>query len=184
MLLDSLGALSSLAATYFFVRVSSKAWLISLLAIAINGFLYWQKGIYADTGLQGLYFIMTCYGWLRWEGNTKCLIIRSLSYRQWFILGGILLALFAVIDTLLIKFTPSTIPSLDALTSTLSIVAEALMCYKIIATWLLWLVTDLLYAYLYAQKALPVHVAVMLIYTTMAMAGFYSWRRKAKITVC
>ena len=57
LFLDCFGTLASLLATYYFIRLNKLAWLVSLAAIGLNGVLYWQKGIYADTALEGIYFL-------------------------------------------------------------------------------------------------------------------------------
>jgi nicotinamide mononucleotide transporter len=183
MFLDLLGAILSLLATYYFIRINSKAWGISLLAIMMNGWLYWQKGIYADTVLESFYFLSTCYGWYLWRRvlvqNTAPSIIH-ISLRQCGIVLSLGLIIFVFVAWLLTAFTDSNVVFLDALTTSISLLAQALMCYKMILTWLLWLVTDALYVYMYLHKKLPFHSLLMLIYTGMAIVGYRNWRRKLR----
>lgn len=175
-MLDTIGALASLLSTYYFIRLNSKAWFVSLIATALNGWLYWQKGIYADMVLESFYFFTTCYGWLLWrERETTTEPITQLPLKQWAFLALGIVTLFYVIKTLLLSFTHSTVPQLDALTTALSVAAQWLMCHKVIATWVLWFITDVIYGYLYWHKQLPMHTMLMLIYTGMAIAGYYSW---------
>nr|WP_081726626.1 nicotinamide mononucleotide transporter [Legionella oakridgensis] len=56
MFYDLIGAIASLLSTYYFIRQNNKAWAIALLATALNGWLYWQTGIYADMCLESFYF--------------------------------------------------------------------------------------------------------------------------------
>ncbi|WP_115302019.1 nicotinamide riboside transporter PnuC [Legionella beliardensis] len=177
MFLDIVGALTSFLATYYFIRLNSRGWLISLVATSLNGWLYWQKGIYSDMLLESFYFITTCYGWLQWQRpitstNKPILVLKE---KQWFTLGIAILALFMIIFFILTAFTNSNVAALDALTTALSLAGQWLMCHKIITTWLIWFITDALYAYLYLQKHIPFHVLLMLIYTIMASYGYFSW---------
>ncbi|ASQ45471.1 nicotinamide riboside transporter PnuC [Legionella clemsonensis] len=180
MLLDIVGTVASLLATYYFIQISNKAWPVSLLATLINGLLYWQKGIYADMALESFYFFSTCYGWYLWRSSnprtTK--IITKLSTTQWLVLTAVTFALFLFIANLLKTFTRSDIAILDSLTTSLSLAAQWLMCYKLIATWILWFLTDAVYSYLYFQKQLPFHSLLMLVYTIMAIAGYRSWAKR------
>ncbi|RMX15574.1 nicotinamide riboside transporter PnuC [Legionella jordanis] len=180
MLLDVFGALLSLVATYYFIRISSKAWTASLLAIILNMYLYWQKGIYADSLLEGFYFFSTCYGLYRWvrEGNQQSKTVVSLSLKQNIFLVMATSLIFLLIALFLMGFTQSDVVILDALTTALSLVAQGLMCYKIIQTWLLWLITDSLYAYMYLKKDILFHSGLMLLYTIMAIVGYYSWKKQ------
>jgi nicotinamide mononucleotide transporter len=81
---------------------------------------------------------------------------------------------------LLETFTHSTVALLDAATTSLSLVAQWLMCHKIIITWVLWFITDVLYAAMYLSKNLPFHSILMIIYTGMAIAGYLVWARRYK----
>lgn len=179
-MLDSIGALASLLSTYYFIRLNSKAWVFSLAATCLNGWLYWQKGIYADMLLESFYFITTCYGWLLWRqpvSITQSCVTR-LSFKQWILLALSTSLLFIIIKTLLLSFTHSSVANLDALTTALSLVAQWLMCRKVIATWALWFITDVIYVYLYWHKQIPIHALLMLVYTGMAILGYYNWLRQ------
>ncbi len=179
MLLDSAGTLASLLSTYYFIRLDNKAWTASLLAICLNGWLYWKKGIYADMVLESFYFFSTCYGWYLWYKpiKPKTQIIK-LSKKQSLLIGFFILALYILIVNLLTTFTDSNVAVLDALTTALSLAAQGLMCYKAIATWMLWFITDAIYAYMYLHKQLPFHSLLMLIYTLLAVVGYFKWAKQ------
>ena len=181
MLLDILGAATSLLSTYLFIRLNKAAWVVSLFATLMNGWLYWQKGIYADTLLEVFYFLTTCYGWLLWRKPTAQVNssgISRLSKSQWYLLVAVIFTFFFIIANLLKQFTSTNVANLDALTTALSLVAEWLMCHKSIATWILWFITDAIYAYLYYIKQLPFHTLLMIIYTGMAISGYWIWNKK------
>ncbi|KTC84141.1 nicotinamide riboside transporter PnuC [Legionella brunensis] len=183
MFLDILGTVTSLLATYYFIQLNNKAWLSSLFATLANSWLYWQKGIYADMLLESFYFLSTCYGWYLWRTSTQkeVIIIGKLSIKQWFVLLGLIAGLFVLIVNLLVTFTHSDIALLDALTTSLSLGAQWLMCYKIIATWILWFITDAIYAFMYIQKEIPFHSLLMVVYTLMAIIGYRTWAKQRGI---
>ena len=87
---------------------------------------------------------------------------------------------FITIHYLLSTLTHSTVAILDAATTSLSLVAQWLMCHKIIATWILWFITDALYATMYLSKSLPFHSILMIVYTGMAITGYLVWARQYK----
>lgn len=185
MLFDLFGAFFSLLATYYFIKINKLAWLITLLATILNGYLYWNKGIYADMLLESFYFLSACYGWYLW--NTKKLkaerpIIYNLSIKQWLLVFGFAASLYIIFSYLLKSYTGSDVVELDALTTALSLTAQALMTYKIIFTWILWLITDLLYAYLYFYKEIPFHAGLMILYLSMAIIGYVSWIKKRSLS--
>lgn len=179
MFYDLVGGLASLLSTYLFIRVDRKAWPIGLIATCINGFLYWQKGIYGDMFLEIFYFFSLGYGWQQWTSlqQEETSQIKHLSLKQWLYLGLFSVLMTVGVYLLLSRLSPSTVPKTDALTTSLSLIAQWLMCRQYIATWLLWLITDALYAGLYWSKGLVFHTILMLTYTGMAIAGFLQWRR-------
>lgn len=179
---DALGALFSLLATYYFIRVDSKAWMFSLAASAINSWLYLQSGIFADMCLEGFYFFSTCYGLYRWTSSSqKQLFLSSFTSKHWIfaMLSGTLL--YVLIYYILANFTSSKLPHMDALTTALSLIAQLLMCYKVIFTWILWFITDALYSAIYLRKQLPFHSVLMLIYMVMAVIGYVHWMKRSKV---
>lgn len=178
MLLDVLGAILSLLSTYYFIRLDSKAWVVTLIATCLNSFLYWQKGIYADMLLESFYFFSTCYGLYLWRSSKQLGVIRKLTPKQGYLLLTSVIGSFVLISTLLATFTQSNVVVLDALTTSLSLAAQWLMCHKALATWIFWFFTDAIYAYMYLHKQLPFHCLLMLLYTGMAVIGYITWARQ------
>lgn len=179
MIFDFLGAIFSLISTYYFIQLNQKAWFVSIVATVLNGWLYWQKGIYADMALEGFYFLSTCYGLYLWQKPQQDFdkMISTLSWKQGLLLVPCTLIFFFIIVGLLVTFTHSQIAYLDALTTTLSLIAQWLMCHKIITTWVFWFFTDSLYAYIYLTKQLPFHTLLMLIYTLFSLLGYLRWTK-------
>lgn len=179
MWLDFFGAITSLIATLLFVYANRYAWLMTCLAAGVNGVLYFQQGIYADTLLELAYFVMSAYGWIAWKNpsDKPALPVQNLSLQQVLQSIGISTALFILLYFLLTQYTPSKVPGLDAITVALSLTAQGLMCRKYIEAWFFWWITDLLYTGLYSIKHLPFHVALMLIYTSLAVQGYLRWKQ-------
>jgi len=177
--LDFVGASLSLISTYYFTQARRLAWLVSLFAITLNTILYWQKGIYGHLLLEGIYFISMIYGWYQWSGTrTKdSRPIRYLSFKElgYYVLGAIIGT--AAIGHTLSTFTDSTIPYWDASTTVLCLIAQWLLCTKVIHCWILWFVVDAMVALLQFYKGLPFHSAVHWLYLIMAVVGYVKWRK-------
>lgn len=185
MFFDFTGALVSFLSTYFFIRLNPNAWLLGILATLINGGLYWYKGIYADMALELIYFLSMVYGWALWQPkktkkNNPIMRLQHLPPFMWFMLGTTLCCVYISIHYLLSAYTDSTVATLDAITTSLSLVAQWLMCHKIIVTWILWFFADALYAWMYWGKHLPFHTVLMLVYTGMAIIGYFYWARQSQ----
>lgn len=178
--LDFVGASLSLISTYYFTQACRKAWLISLLAITLNTILYWQKGVYGHLLLEGIYFISMIYGWYQWsENHTKedRTLIRYLSLNEMLCYVAMAITGIVLMAQGLIAYTDSTIPYWDASTTILCLIAQWLLCRKVIHCWILWFVVDAMVALLQFYKGMPFHSAVHWLYLIMAVVGYYRWRQ-------
>jgi nicotinamide mononucleotide transporter len=180
MILDALGAGCDLLSTWYFIRLNIKAWPIGLFATILNGCLYWQAGLFADTLLSCFYLFSFCYGWYAWNKpqNTSPYSSQPFSAIQWTMLFLGWLVLFSLLFIMLKTMTTSNVPILDSLTTSMSLYAQWLMGRKMIVTWILWFFVDVLYMFLYLNKALYYHVLLMLVYTGLAVIGYMHWRQE------
>lgn len=175
--LDFTGACLSLTSTYYFTQAKRLAWLIGLIAIILNTFLYWNKGIYAQTLLELTYFMSMIYGWFKWSSHSaSSLRIRSLRLTEGWLYAVVGSLAFVLLSQYLIAYTDSTIPYWDAICTVLSLVAQWMLCLKILQCWIIWFVVDALIAGLQFYKGIPFHSALHWIYLGMAVWGYWRWR--------
>ena len=180
-ILDIIGAVGAFLATVAYIKISLWAWPISLVAIFTDIFLYYQKGIYGDMALQLIYLTFTLYGWYQWKfggKEHKGLHIKSITIKQALLLIIISICSICIIFYILRSYTDSQIPFLDAATTVLSLIAQWMVCRKIIENWALWLIIDSMYFGIYYYKNIPIHAALQIIYFAMAIIGFWNWRKK------
>ncbi len=179
-LLDFTGAGLSLASTYYFTQVKRLAWLVGLGAILLNSVLYWQKGIYGHLFLEIVYSFSMIYGWFQWSsgrGISPERKIRALTFHEGFIYGLLALVLIWIFGLVLSNLTDSSIPFWDATSTVLSLLAQWMLCLKIIHCWILWFIVDVMIACIQYYKGIPCHSVVHWIYLGMAVVGYYRWKK-------
>jgi len=177
--LDPVGAGFSLICTYYFTTARRLAWLLGMIAIVLNVILYWQKGIYGSLVLEAVYFVSMIYGWYEWShGATRQeRPIRYLTAKE--IFGLLPIALLGITASIIAlkAFTDSDVAYLDGTTTALSLLAQWLLCLKIIHCWILWFVVDALMACLQLHKGLTFHSAIYWLYLILAVTGYFRWRK-------
>jgi len=180
--LDPVGAGLSLICTYYFTQARRLAWLIGMVAIALNSILYWQKGIYGSVMLEGVYFLTMIYGLFSWSSSRKTLTHRDIRFLSISQLGKlILLAVVSVIVlSFMLKKSGSDIPYWDALTTTLALIAQGLLCLKYIHCWILWFIVDAMMACMQLYKGIPFHSAIHWMYLLFAVMGYLRWHKIVK----
>ena len=180
-LLDLSGSVLAFTSTVFYVRINPLAWPVGLLAILIDISLYFKKGLFGDTCLNGVYFILTLYGWYRWKFGGKSrseLPISSINKKL--ALKLLLIASIGIYAAFFIlsRYTNSKVPLWDATTTILSLIAEWMICNKIIQNWILWFLVDSMYVGLYFYKGIPIHGTLNIIYLFMAVSGYLKWKKE------
>ena len=169
------------------VRASIWMWLVGFVMQVLGIVLYYQKGLYADCGMEFYYLAMTVYGFFCWRfGRTKAtkgeLPITHFPRRliaPW-LLG--LAALWGGIYWLLVTFTDSTVPLADSFTTALSVLGIWALAHKYVEQWLFWIAVDVVSCYLYFLKDIPFKGSLYGLYVLIAVAGFVRWNRQAAIS--
>lgn len=146
--------------------------------------------MYAGMGLQFYYVIISCYGWWSWKHGdqagsvTQTLRISKATNPLWIKLFLLNLGLTAIIYYILGKYTDSPVPFGDALTTSLSILATWMLARKKLEHWLIWIFVDLISISLYLYQELYSTVFLFLIYTVMAVIGYYEWQKEPEEVLC
>ena len=173
-------------------KASIWMWFVGFLMQAMGIVLYYQKGLYADCGMEFYYLAMTMYGWWRWVTPSKPsrgeasvspseddrVIIRHFPRHlilPWIALIGLI---WAVIYWLLVTFTNSTVPLADSFTTALSIVGIWALAHKYLEQWFIWMAVDVVTCVLYFYKDIPFKASLYALYVVIAIAGYFNWKRQ------
>lgn len=94
-------------------------------------------------------------------------------------LGFFLLA-WAATYYVLVSYTNSTVPLLDAFTNALSFVGLWALARKYVEQWLFWIAVDVVCCYLYVVKGIPFKAGLYGLYVVIAVMGYIKWKGLAK----
>ena len=186
--LDITTTILGLAYIVFEYKASLWMWVVGFLMQTLGIVLYYQKGLYADCGMEFYYLSMTVYGYWRWihsspklgevrRGMNETLPIRHFPKRlilPWILLIG---TIWAVIYWLLVTFTNSNVPLADSFTTALSIVGIWALAHKYLEQWFIWIAVDVVTCVLYFYKDIPFKASLYALYVIIAIAGYFKWRR-------
>lgn len=94
-------------------------------------------------------------------------------------LGFFLLA-WAATYYVLVAYTNSTVPLLDAFTNAISFVGLWALARKYVEQWLFWIAVDVVCCYLYVVKGIPFKAGLYGLYVVIAVMGYRKWKGLAK----
>ena len=178
--LDIVTTVLGLAYILLEYRASVWMWAVGFAMQALGIVLYYQKGLYADCGMEFYYLAMTVYGYWKWihgSAAKKMLPIRHFPRRlvlPWLL---IIAAVWATIYWLLVTFTNSNVPLADSFTTALSIVGIWALAHKYLEQWFIWIAVDVVTSVLYFYKDIPFKASLYALYVIIAFFGYLKWRK-------
>jgi nicotinamide mononucleotide transporter len=185
--LDITTTLLGLAYILLEYKASIWLWLIGFVMQALDIILYYDKGLYADCGMEFYYIAMTVYGFTTWKWghkhNQKTDEELPIShFKKSLILPWTLatLAIWGLIYWLLVSYTDSRVPLADSFTTALSFVGIWALARKYLEQWLVWIAVDVVTCLLYFYKDIPFKASLYALYVGIAVFGYVKWRKMMK----
>ena len=177
---EILAVVFGIISVYLSTREHIWSWPTALVNVALYFIVFLEAKLYADMGLQVIYFALSLYGWYEWlyggENRTELhvsRVTRSLGLRL--LLIG--LASAALLGTMLARFTDASLPYLDSATTSTSLVAQWMMTRKILENWAVWVVVDVVYVGMFIFKKLYLTAGLYAVFLVLAVMGFIQWKR-------
>lgn len=144
--------------------------------------LFLQGRLFADMGLQVVYFGLGIYGWLHWilggENRTALKISRTTRTEWVALMATMPLATWGLREVLLA--VNGAAPFWDSLTTVLSLAAQYLLCRKRIENWFFWIAADVIYVPLYLSRHLPLTAVLYAVFLAMCLVGVWEWKRSMR----
>ena len=178
--LDIVTTILGLAYILLEYKASLWMWLVGFLMQALGIVLYYQKGLYADCGMEFYYLSMTVYGYWKWVHGSvtkQALPIRHFPSKLVLPWTLLILGIWGIIDWLLVTFTNSNVPLADSFTTALSIVGIWALAHKYLEQWFIWIAVDVVTCGLYFYKDIPFKASLYGLYVIIAILGWFKWRQ-------
>jgi nicotinamide mononucleotide transporter len=177
-LTELLGFLTGVVNVWLLARQVVWNWPVGIANNLLYLAVFLHSGLYGDAGLQLIYAALGIYGWWHWShpahGTTALPVTRTPpSTWMWLIpataIGAVFLSIF------LARFTDSTVPRWDALTTALSLAATYGQTKKLLESWWIWILADTVYIPLYIYKSLWLTSALYAIFMVLCVVGLRAW---------
>jgi nicotinamide mononucleotide transporter len=181
--IEIVGVTTGLVYIFLSIKQNIWCWLFGIISSALYLFVFFNSKIYADMLLQAYYVIMGVYGWIHWAGadrldkKTQVPVLR-LNLKEAMGLLTVTIVLFVGIALFLIYFTDSTIPWIDAFTTSLSFTATWMLARKILEHWLIWVVVNTVSIALYFYRGLYPTIILFVVLTILAVIGYIEWKKE------
>ncbi|HEK21790.1 MULTISPECIES: nicotinamide riboside transporter PnuC [unclassified Mucilaginibacter] len=179
---EIIAVITGLLCVYLAARNSIWNWPLAIISVSIYIFLFFEKHLYADTGLQFYFLGMNMYGWWYWSHSPaeQKVPFRRVTLKETGLSAAAVVVVTFVLGTVL-QYTPASYPYLDSFLAACSLVAQLFLARKVLENWLLWVFVDVIYVGVYMFKDLHLTALMYAIYALIAAKGYIDWRREWKL---
>jgi len=179
------GAILSLIYLSLSIRQKVSLWFFGIVASLFYILIFFQSKLYADMSLQFYYVFISIYGWIKWNAKKDEsgdeMVTKQLSKSLFLNLLIFSTLIYIVYYLILSQFTDSKVPIIDSLVGAMSVIGTWMLARKMIENWIVWVVVDAICVGLYIYKELYPTAILFIIYTLMAIVGYWEWKKTSLI---
>jgi nicotinamide mononucleotide transporter len=179
---EVLAVFFGLLSVWYSKKVNILVYPTGIVNVLIYVYICYFSGLYADMGINVVYFIMSLYGWYHWTHPRKDKKLPKVAFsttREHLIGLGLTLISFAVLAVVLNNFTDSNVPYVDSFTTAVFITGMWLMALKKVENWIYWIIGDIVSVPLYFYKGLVFTSLQFAVFLIIAVLGYLAWRKQA-----
>ncbi len=161
-------------------------WVIGILTGAACAYSFWVQDLYASMGLNVYYVAISFWGLYQWRkdgaklGSADASVHLSRLSRNTAVFSAVLTVLGTAALIWVLRMLGDQASGLDAAVTILSAVATWWLAKSYPQQWLLWIVADMLSAYLCLRVGMYWMSVLYLCYAASALYGYRYWMNKGK----
>mgnify|MGYP001171436627 CR=1 FL=1 len=196
ILWEIVAASSGILSVFFIAARSIWGYPTGILSTLIYSWLLWQWGLMGDMMINVYYTCMSIYGWISWQHKIQendTVVVRYMSNKD-YVLSSIIFVISFVFTIAVYKFRPlieqigiNAVQNpavhqlvwsdfIDALTTSIFLIAMWLMARRSIEHWTLWITGNIISIPLYIWKGFAITAFQYLIFLILAVYGMNTWK--------
>ena len=179
-LFELIAVVVTLLAVYLTARQVIWCWPLALVSVTMYAWIFYQARLYADMGLQGIYFALSIYGWWAWlhgGSDHSSLRVSNVSTKLRWVLILVGAGSGVALGLTLKLLTDASLPFMDSTLSSFSIVAQWMQTRKLLEAWIVWIAVDVFYVGMFIFKGLYLTAGLYAVFLYVAVVGFRAWKR-------
>ncbi len=177
-LVEWIGAAAGLACVWLVARANIWNWPVSILNTTLYFVVFLRASLYADAALQVVFTVLGLYGWWSWRfggaQGGELGLRRATRVEVAFAAGGSL-AGTSLSALVLAGATDSPVPIWDSSVLVLSLVATWAQARKMLESWWVWILVDLISVPLYLARELYPTALLYTLFLALCVVGLRRW---------
>lgn len=167
------------------VRRSIWNYAFGMAMVAIYVFVFLEKRLYAESGLQVFFFAAQGWGWWLWaksrrapsKGERDEVPVGWLSPFSRIVWALVTAALSLNLGWALARFTNAAMPFADSAVTGASVAAQILLGLRRTENWVLWIAIDVASVALYINRELYPTAALYVGFLVLSVLGLREWMK-------
>lgn len=187
--LEAIAVIAGVVSVWYSRKENVLVFPTGLINTTLYIYLSYKGNLFGEASVNLYYTLMSVYGWYLWtrkkeDHQTPVLQITASNQKEWIqqllFFAVFYLVIFISLSFAKKAFAPEAIPWADAFASATAYTGMWLMAKKKVESWIWWILTNIASIPLYFVKGYAFTSVQFLILLLLAIAGFQSWRKKAK----
>ena len=146
--------------------------------VALYTFIFFEKRLYAESGLQIFFILAQLWGWYLWVkvgGEDDRVPVRWLSKLGRAVWFTVTAALSLNLGWVMYTFTNAALPYADSGIAGASVAAQILLAYRRIENWVIWIAIDVVSIGLYINRELYPTAGLYGGFLVLSLIGLKEW---------
>src|ERR1700722_13997494 len=181
-LMEWLAFVTGVACVYLCVKERDSNWPIGVINSFALLYVFWVAKLYAQAGLQFFYIFECFYGWWMWTRRDQSTGRKVIRIGRTNAHTRIILSVIGIIGVSILAFlfakTGDPAPFGDSVITVASLIAEYMLCLKLLEAWGLYLASDLIALALLAYLGQWVTFGTYLRFTFLCVMGILEWLKR------
>lgn len=155
---------------------------VGIVSILTASFLLIDAKLYAETLLNMYYFVMSIYGWVMWKSRSQngASSISKSTPKEVMITFCIAILGWVFLYLMLINFTDSDVPVMDAFVSSTAWAGMWLLANRKLENWIWLNISNLVAIPLLFHKNLAMFALLTIFLFVIAIFGYLDWKKMLK----
>ncbi|MEO6125817.1 MAG: nicotinamide riboside transporter PnuC [Ilumatobacteraceae bacterium] len=183
---EIIGDISGLLCVWMLTRQIIWNWPVGLVNNVFFFILFADAHLFANSVLQIAYFALGVYGWQQWARHRDVdtstsvateLAVRRTTRAEWIAIGTALAIGWPLMWWFLERYTDPAQPIWDSVTVALSLIATWAQTRKLLESWWIYIVVDVISVPLFFSQGLGLTGIVYFVFGILCVIGLRDWRR-------
>ncbi|MDN3606239.1 nicotinamide riboside transporter PnuC [Kaistella yonginensis] len=197
IVLETIAMTFGILSVYFSIKKNIWVYPTGIISTVLYVYILFVFGLLGDMMINFYYSVMSIYGWILWSKHSEDHVHVEVSWatkKEWifatilFILSLNLVTMvyyykpfidnhFSMINVELGLYHLDWANWLDILTTAIFLVGMWLMAKRRIENWIFWIIGDIICIPMMIYKGLGITSIQFLVFTVMAIIGYFEWKK-------